>query len=535
MEEHFARNKKFYQPLTMEYVLGKFGAGSSKFIGLMGVWVVFIAVSISSVFLMENIFGFTDILDQDKIGQVFLIQVPMLIGMLLVFWVGFEWGFIPVFVSTFVLAFTAAMTWYWSLLYALSFTLGLAIYSLAYYCVNFDVGLRSVRSFSFYVVISLFSALACSLGAFIWSMFYNLPLFETLVIWKSWWVSLFLQAILIAAPLLYFFTSGIYKFRDEVFDIPPKEAVSLKWIYSTISVLAVVLGIFLISAKMLGSQSIENELSGSGMSYQLFQNMMSVNESFEIVTWISISLVLFIGVGSIYLVGSWNKSLQEKVNTQTSELRKKELALNSALEERNLLLNDIHDRVRTNLTMVLAILELQLKSDTEKTNEQILLDSHSLIRSLTIVHESMAQTKKAHIVDLKNYAIKLSNRVEQALRKEQKNIQIIVNAEDGISLDMERAIPFTLIINELVMNACKHGFKENEDGLVVIDLSETPEYLSVRVTDNGVGLPRDFDTKSKHGIGMRIVRAFSKQLNAELEISATGTTSFRILVPTATQ
>lgn len=522
-----------YQPLTMDYILGEQGIGSLKFLGLLAVWVALIAVSISSVFVVENYFGFSDILNQDKIGQVFLIQIPMLIGMLLMFWVGFEWGFIPVFVSTFVLAFTASMTWYWSLLYSFSFTLGLSIFALSYYCVSFDLSLRDLKSFTFYIVVSLFAALACSLGAFVWSRFYNLPLFETLLIWKSWWVSLFLQSVLVAGPILYFFTPMVYRFRGKKFNVPEKEEVSLKWIYSTITIVVLVLAMFIISAKLLGSQSIENEIMNSGlaMGSELYSSISSVNESFEIVTWISISLVFFIGIGSIYLVGSWNKNLQDEVDTQTHELRLNEIKLNAALDERNELLNEIHNRVRTNLTMVLAVLELQLKSDTYKTNEQILKDSHSLIRSLTIVHESMSQTKSASQVDLKNYAIKLSNRVEQSLRKDKKDIQFTVKADEGITLDMDRAIPFSLITNELVMNACNHGFKTGDKGSVVIDISKDDEIITLKVSNNGQGLPSNFENKATSGIGMRIIRAFSKQLNAELDYFSTNITTFILKIP----
>lgn len=517
-----------YQPLTMDYLLAKFGITNFRFLALLGIWIGLIGLSISSVFIVEHFFGFSDILNQDKIGQVFLIQIPMLIGMMLVFWVGFEWGFIPVFVSTFVLAFTASMTWYWSLLYSMSFTLGLSVYALCYYCVSFDLSLRTMKSFTFYIVVSLFAALACSLGAFVWSRFYNLPLFETLVIWKSWWVSLFLQSFLIGGPLLYFLTPAVYRFRKKQFDIPPKNEVSLTWIYSAITTVVLVLAMFIISAKLLGSQSIEQELAGTGISSKAISSMMSVNESFEIVTWISITLVFFIGVGSIYLVGSWNKTLKEEVDGQTHELREKELKLSSALDERNQLLNEIHNRVRTNLTMVLAVLELQLKSDSNKTNEQILRDSHSLIRSLTIVHESMSQTKRANHVDLKNYAIKLSNRIEQSLRKEQKNIMLKVHADDGIDLDMDRAIPFAMIVNELVMNACLHGFDSGEKGHVVIEIFKSDDELFLKVTDNGKGLPSNFEQKASKGIGLRIIRAFTKQLNASLDYSSNDNTSFKL-------
>ncbi|MEX0720922.1 MAG: histidine kinase dimerization/phosphoacceptor domain -containing protein [Balneolaceae bacterium] len=530
MEEVTTTHARIYQPLTMDYALGRFGRNFS-FWGLFGIWIVFIGMSISSVFIVENFFGFSDILNQDKIGQVFLIQIPMLIGMLLVFWVGFEWGFIPVFISTFVLAFTASMTWYWALLYSMSFTLGLAIYALAYYCVSFDVSLRSIKSFAFYVVVSLFSALACSLGAFVWSRFYHLPLFETLMIWKSWWVSLFLQAFLVGGPLLYFFTPFIYHLREKRFSIPPKKEVSLTWIYSTISVVVLVLAMFIMSAKLLGTESIKDEMAGANLSTDLLTSIMSVNESFEIVTAISITLVFFIGIGSIYLVGSWNRNLQEEVDEQTKALLHNEQQLNAALDERNQLLNEIHDRVRTNLNMVLAILELQLKNNGNKSNEQILKDSHSLIQSLTIVHESMAQTKQSHNVDLKNYAIKLCNRIDSTLRKENKPIQLNVFATEGLILPMKRAIPFAIIINELVTNSCNHGFNIGQKGSVLIHLSKQKDEIILKVSDNGNGLPDNFEDLMTKGIGFRVVRVFSKQLNADLEIISKDVTSVKLRVP----
>ncbi|MEX0607905.1 MAG: histidine kinase dimerization/phosphoacceptor domain -containing protein [Balneolaceae bacterium] len=530
MKEIATTHSGIYKPLTMDYAIGRLSS-NLNFWGLFVIWISIIALTISSVFIVESFFGFSDILNQDKIGQVFLIQIPMLIGMLLVFWVGFEWGFIPVFISTFILAFTAAMTWYWALLYSISFTLGLAIYALAYYCLSFDVSLRSLKSFAFYVVVSLFSALACSLGAFIWSRFYHLPLFETLVIWKSWWVSLFLQAFIIGGPLLYFFTPVIYRFREKKFEIPPKKEVSLTWIYSTISVVVFVLSIFIISAKLLGSESIKDEMAGANISSALLASIVSVNESFEIVAVISIALIFFIGIGSIYLVGSWNRSLQTEVNEQTKALLTNEKKLNSALGERDLLLNEIHERVRTNLSMVLAILELQLKGGNKKTNEEILKDSHSLIQSLTIVHESMAQTKKSDSVDLKNYAIKLCNRLDMALRKEGKPIQLKVDAKEGLILPMKQAIPFTIIINELVTNSCTHGFSIGQKGSVSIKMSKQKGELHLKVTDNGNGLPDNFEELKAKGIGFKVLRAFSKQLNANLEIISGDVTSVKIIVP----
>ena len=143
----------------------------------------------------------------------------------------------------------------------------------------------------------------------------------------------------------------------------------------------------------------------------------------------------------------------------------------------------------------------------------------------------MAQAKRTNRVDLKNYAIKLSNRVEQSLRKENKKIQIKVNAGEDITLNMDRAIPFALIMNELVMNACIYAFDPGDNGLIAIEVYRNGEEVFLKVTDNGKGLPEDFEKKAATGIGMRIIRAFGKQLGAALEYSSTDTTSFKLSIP----
>ncbi|SMO53687.1 sensor histidine kinase [Gracilimonas mengyeensis] len=520
-----------FQPFTLDYALASMGILNIRFILLLTGWLAVIALSIGSVLIVGQAVDFSDQFGSTNIAKVFLIQIPMLLGLLLMFWLGFEWGFIPVFISTFVYAFSASMSWPWALLYAFSFTLGLAVYALSYYSFSFDLSLRSLKSVAFYVVVSVFAALACSLGALVWSRFFNLPLLETLTIWKSWWVTLFLISVLLTAPLLYFFTPMFYTYRTRWFGSPEKKEVSLSWIYSTISVIVLVLALFIVSAKLLGSYSVEQEIAGQGISMQVFNSMASLNESFAIVTGISISLLFFMGSGSIYLLGSWNRKLQEEVDAQTVDLRGKELKLQTTLSERNQLLNEIHDRVRSNLTMVLAILEMQLKGSGHKSNEEILKDSHSLIRSLTIVHESMSQTGRTNRVDLRNYAIKLSNRIEQALRKEHKKVVLKVNATEGLMMDMDHAIPFALIINELVMNSCNHGFDEGDEGQVVIEILRDENSIHLKVTDNGKGLPPNFARNQHAGIGMRVVHAFSKQLKTNLDIQTGELTTFSLSVP----
>lgn len=518
-------------PLTMDYLLDKEGLKSVRLQALLGIWVGFIALSLLSVFLLGAQGGYFFETSQNPVHHVYLVQAPMLIGTLLVFWLGYEWGFIPAFLAAFFIAFAAFMTNYWAILYGISYGLGLTIYALAYYCVPFDISLRSLRSVAFFTVVSFVAALACSLGAFVWSGYFDLSVVQTSLLWKSWWTGLFLQSILLVGPLLFFFTPTIRRAKERYFHTPPHPDVSLNWIYTAIASVSVVLILFLFSAKMLGTRGLMPQLAE--LPEGLIRAIQSVISSFEMVTWISIGLVLMAGIGGIYLVGSWNVTLQEKVNQQTKKLQRKERSLQKALDDRDLLLTDIHDRVRTNLSMVLALLEVQLKNKDKNSKpiEEILKDSLARIRSMAIIHETMAQSESVAHVHLKSYAIKLSNRLGQAYKKQDQNIEVNIQAEDLV-LDIERAVPFAMILNELMVNAYSHAFKELNKGSIYVEITKEGEDVEMSVRDNGIGLPDNFDNKENQKLGMRLVRTLAKKLRGELVIKeANKTTSFTLRMP----
>jgi hypothetical protein len=297
--------------------------------------------------------------------------------------------------------------------------LGLGIYALAYYCVPFDPALRDLKSFVFFTIVSFVAAIASSLGSFVWSDFFDLNPFQTITLWKGWWTGMFLQSMFIVAPILFLLTPSVSSFREEIFPEFPKPEVSLAWIYSAIGSVVVVLLFFIIGAKILGTESLYHQIDSldAGISQQLLQS----GESLQLISWISIGLVLSLGIGGIYLVGSWNRQLQEQVDRKTYLLQQSEEQLKDALEERDMFLDTIHDRIRNNLTMVLALLELQLKNVVKKPIAEILKDSHSRIRCLALIHETMDQSESFQVVNFKKYAFKLSNRKQKTYQNFRKS------------------------------------------------------------------------------------------------------------------
>lgn len=339
---------------------------------------------------------------------------------------------------------------------------------------------------------------------------------------------MFLQSMLITAPILYLFTPLVYRLRDKYFTDIPHPKVSLNWIYSAIASVAVVLLLFIIGAKMLGSEALNHQLAI--LKPSLGQGLAQTSESLQIISWISIGLVLSLGTGGIYLVGSWNKQLQTQVDFQTQQLRRKEELLRDALSERDLFLDTIHHRIRNNLTKILALLELQLKNDVDKSITDILRDSYSRISCLALIHETMDQSESFQNLDVRKYSIKLSNKLQKRFQDESKQIDVLLNI-DNVIVDIDKAVPLAMIMNELMVNAYVHGFTDQKTGVIIVDIDKKEDSVMLRVRDNGGPLPDDFESITQKTLGLKLIRTLVKQLHGEFNIEDREKPSFKILIP----
>ena len=519
-----------WSPLPLDFLLSKYGLGSVKMLGLLFGWIAVIAGSIISAilispteFLLIGADGHTEI-------WFFLFYPPLVMGTLLLFWFGFEWGFIPLFLSTFVISFAVGITYYWGLLLGIAFVLGLGIYGLTYYCVPFDPGLRDLKSFCFFTIISFFAAMASSLGSFVWAEFFNLGIDKTMLLWKGWWTGMFLQSMIIVGPLLFFFTPVVYRLRNKYLEAAPKPKVTLNWIYSAIGSVAIVLLLFIIGANSLGTQALSNHIEMASINQGIGSDLFQTTQSYQIITWISIGLILAMGSGGIYLVNSWNNMLRDQVSAKTKQLKESNEKLEEALGERDLFLDSIHGQIRSNLSMIMATLELQLKNDVEKSMSEILKDSHSRISCIALIHEAVDQYGSLLSLNIKKYAVKLSNSLQRRYKSHDKNIDVSLNVGD-INLGIDYSVSLAMIMNELIANALIHGFKEKKTGVIMVDLIENEEGIVLRVRNNGSSLPDDFDPFGYNTLGFKLVRTLAKKLYADFTVEDHRNPTFRLTLP----
>ncbi|WP_292346526.1 PAS domain S-box protein [Methanoregula sp. PtaB.Bin085] len=220
-------------------------------------------------------------------------------------------------------------------------------------------------------------------------------------------------------------------------------------------------------------------------------------------------------------IRSLNRSLEQRVVQRTEEL-------NKSLQEKELLLREIHHRVKNNLQIIISILRLQKRHITDPVTLTALMDGESRVRSMALVHEKLYRSKDLEHIDIGDYLKALTQYLFTTYAIEQRRIAFSVAIGD-LSLDIQRAIPIGLILNELISNALKHAFPEGRKGEVRITGKKEEDRILIFIEDNGVGFPDGLDWKHTQSLGMHLVMTLIDQVRGTIEL-ATGSKGSRFTI-----
>ncbi|NJK37094.1 MAG: PAS domain S-box protein [Oscillatoriales cyanobacterium RM2_1_1] len=193
--------------------------------------------------------------------------------------------------------------------------------------------------------------------------------------------------------------------------------------------------------------------------------------------------------------------------------------LRNSLLEKDLLVREVHHRVKNNLQVISSIFSLQSQATDDPQLLNILEESQDRIRSMALIHEQLYQSNSLAKIDFKEYINSLTQNLLHSYSSFER-VKFHLEIEP-ITLNLDTAIPCGLLINELVSNALKHGFFPDQAGEVKIkihSLNGDGRQLCLRVQDNGVGLPENLDITQASSLGLRLVRALTRQLRGELEM-----------------
>jgi PAS domain S-box-containing protein len=222
-------------------------------------------------------------------------------------------------------------------------------------------------------------------------------------------------------------------------------------------------------------------------------------------------------------------NLEEMVEQRTSELTSANTTISESLKEKEVLLREIHHRVKNNLQIVSSILGKQMQYIKDEEALVMFRDSQNRIDSMALIHEKLYQSTSLSKINISEYLHDLVNSLLGAYDEYSTNISLNIKC-DEIQLNIETAIPCGLIINELITNSLKYAFPDDRKGEIIVDFKKDEDNnLLLIVGDNGVGFPNDFDVSSAKSLGLYLVNQLSlKQLDGSLEIDNTNGTLFKI-------
>jgi PAS domain S-box-containing protein len=214
-----------------------------------------------------------------------------------------------------------------------------------------------------------------------------------------------------------------------------------------------------------------------------------------------------------------------------TEQKQAENELKNSLKEKEILLKEVHHRVKNNMAVISSLLNLQAEKFEDPSVLNAFRDSQHRIRSMALVHEKLYQAKDLSKIEFSQYIKDLSQQVSRSIEFKGARISVKVKA-DNIKLGIDTAIPCGLIINELLTNAFKYAFPNNWTGRIHIRMQLTEDiYYKLIISDNGVGLPGYIDVQNPSTFGLNLVYLLTQQLEGKVEAQREKGTSFIITFP----
>ncbi|HEX6734417.1 MAG TPA: histidine kinase dimerization/phosphoacceptor domain -containing protein [Azonexus sp.] len=216
-----------------------------------------------------------------------------------------------------------------------------------------------------------------------------------------------------------------------------------------------------------------------------------------------------------------------------TERQRAQQRLEDALREKTVLLNEVHHRVKNNLQVITSLLNLQADYATDVRVRAILAESCSRVKAMALTHQLLYERKDFSRLHLGDYLERLVQSIRASYRGIGNRIALRLSLPgNDVPLDLERAIPCGLLINELVTNSYKHAFPEERHGEIVIEVKEDDaDQICLVVADDGVGLPAQADLAHSTSLGLQLVQLFVEQLHGTTSISREGGARYAISFP----
>ena len=218
-------------------------------------------------------------------------------------------------------------------------------------------------------------------------------------------------------------------------------------------------------------------------------------------------LLIVLGIG-ISFIGAWTLILRLRVKSKTSKIQE-------SLNQKDVLLKEVHHRVKNSLSIVSGLIELQQSSTDNEEVIEILKDCQSRINSVGLIHDKLYKSDSLTDVKLDDYIRQLVESIHGTFSEYYEKVSLEFDMET-VKLDTDRTIYCGLLISELVVNSFKHALSKVDDGKLIINIRKDGDNVVLVISDNGPGLPQNFDSGDSENLGSLLIKSFATHLHAEM-------------------
>jgi PAS domain S-box-containing protein len=211
-----------------------------------------------------------------------------------------------------------------------------------------------------------------------------------------------------------------------------------------------------------------------------------------------------------------------------TERKLAEEKIEKSLKEKTILLQEIHHRVKNNLQIIASLLNLQSRRIKDKEALEMFQATRKRVFSMALVHERLYKSKDFARVDFRKYIKEMTVHLLSFHRDKMEKVRFEKDIKKTI-IDINKAVPLGLILNELITNALKHAFPKNREGKIKIKFNKKGSRYDLMISDDGIGFPKDLDFRKAESMGLTLITSLVNQIDGEIELDRSKGTSFKII------
>lgn len=240
--------------------------------------------------------------------------------------------------------------------------------------------------------------------------------------------------------------------------------------------------------------------------------------------------------GSVYIFLKKGNTLENKELVQylislfsvAIQRKQAENEIKKALKEKEMLLKEIHHRVKNNLMIISSLLNLQSSYINDEGARDVFKESQNRAKAMAMIHERLYQSTDLKNIDCGDYIRSLTTDLYYTIVVDPERVRLDIDVED-VKIDINTVVPLGLIVNELVTNSMKYAFPGDESGYVKVELYRKNEKIVLVVSDNGIGFPEDLDYKNTSSLGLQVVNSLTSQIEGEIKMDRSQGTAFTLI------